>query len=339
MLKAGLIGFGGIAKAHRKAFAKLYEQGKADLVCAYDVDPNAFSKKIAINIDAGAVELEEHIRFYTDLDEMLAKEEIDFVDICIPSFLHSKMSADLLRRGYHVMCEKPMALTYADCEEMIRASEESGKELMIGQCLRFYPAFDYLKDAIAQNRFGRVIGGFFSRLSEPPRWGWENWFMDPTRSGGCITDLHIHDVDIIRYLFGEPEAISCRATTSICKHDTVHTSFIYGNAPITAVGDWTLTGIPFQASCRVDFEQATVTYVGSTLTVYPKNGDKPYEVKLEKISGQDGELSYFCDVIEGKIKNEKNPASSAARTVRLVEHMRESADANGAILPFSEYNA
>ena len=334
MLKAGLVGFGGIAKAHRKAFAKLEERGRAQLVCACDVDPEAFNKKIAINIDAEAVEFEEHINFYTDLDEMLAKEEIDFVDVCVPSFLHSKITSYILRRGYHVMSEKPMALHYADCEEMIRAANESGKELMIGQCLRFYPAFDYVKDLIDTNKFGKVTGGFFSRLSSPPIWGWENWFMDPERSGGCITDLHIHDVDIIRYLFGEPEAVSCHASTTICKHDTVHTAFYYGNTPITAIGDWTLTGIPFQAACRINFEQATVTYVGSTLTVYPKDGSESYEVPLEKISGQDGELTYFCDVIEGKIQNTKNPATSAAYTVLLVEHMRKSADENGSIVPF-----
>ena len=157
--------------------------------------------------------------------------------------------------------------------------------------------------------------------------------MDPARSGGCITDLHVHDVDIVRYLFGEPEAVSCRATTSICKFDTVHTSFFYGNTPITAVGDWTLTGIPFHADCRIDFEGATVTLDGSkNLRVYPKDGSDSYQVPLEDISGQHGELAYFCDVIEGKIENTRNPASSAAMTIRLVERMRASADQNGALM-------
>lgn len=334
MLRAALIGFGGIAKAHRKAFAKLEQRGIATLVCAHDVNPNAFTAKIKINIDAEAVEVDEHINFYTDLDEMFAKEEFDFVDICVPSFLHSKITCDVLRRGYHVMCEKPMALHYEDCAAMIKAAEENGKELMIGQCLRFYPAFDYIKSAIEDGRFGKVTSGFFSRLSQPPIWGWENWFMDPERSGGCVTDLHVHDIDIARYLFGEPDAISCRATTSVCRHDSVHTSLFYGNTPITAIGDWTV-GIPFHANCRVDFERATVTLEGSTkLTVYPKDGTAAYAIPIESISGQESELAYFCDVINGKIKNEKNPPISAATTIRLVEHLRKSADANGVITPF-----
>ena len=335
MLKAGIIGFGGIAKAHRKAYANLKAQEKVELVAACDIDPEAFTRKVKINIDAAPVEVVEDLNFYTDLDEMLEKEQLDFVSICVPSFLHSEITVKVLRKGVHVMCEKPMALKHADCEAMMRASAESGKELMIGQCLRFYPAFDYIKDVLVKGTFGKVLGAFFQRISAPPIWGWQNWFMDPERSGGCITDLHIHDVDIIRYLFGEPQSVSCLASTSICKHDTVHTTFFYDGTPITAVGDWTLTGIPFQANCRIDLEKATVTFDGATVTVYPKDGGESYTVKLPKISGHEGELSYFADVVAGRIKNEKNPASSAAATISLVEHMRRSADANGAVLPFT----
>lgn len=333
MLKAGLIGYGGISKSHRMAYKKLEALGKVKLVCAYDIDPTAFDRKIEINIDSGTETVQEDYRFYTSLDEMLSSEELDFVDVCAPSFVHRELSCKLLRKGYHVLCEKPMALSYADCREMILAAKENNKELMIGQCLRFFPEVDYIKDAIADLRFGKPIGAFFSRLSAPPIWGWDNWFMDPSRSGGCVTDLHIHDVDLVRYLFGEPEAISCRASTSICKHDTVHTTFHYGSIPITAIGDWTLTGIKFNASARFDFEQATVTLAyDHTLTVYPKNGDEPYTLQFEKISGQFGEISYFCDVIEGKIQNTKNTPESAARTVQTVEILRESADRAGSII-------
>lgn len=335
MLRAGLVGFGGIAVSHRRALANLEAKGKAKLVCACDVDPKAFNRKIAINIDNGATDFEEHINFYTDLEEMLAKEEVDFFSVCVPSFLHSEITEKLLRLGYHVMCEKPMALGYDDCKKMIVAAEENGKELMVGQCLRFYPAFDYVKAAIDDNRFGKALGGFFSRLSAPPVWGWENWFMNPERSGGCITDLHIHDVDVIRYLFGEPDAVSCRTSTSICKHDTVHTSFFYGDTPITAVGDWTLEGAPFEAKCHINFEKATVVVLGTSLTIYPKDGSPKYTPQLENVSGHEGELSYFCDVIEGKIKNVKNPASSAACTISLIEHMRASAEKLGALVPFN----
>lgn len=335
MLKAAIVGFGGIAGAHRRGYANLKAQGKVELVAACDINPKAFEKKITINIGGEPTGLYEDIRFYTDLDEMLDKEELDFVDICAPSFLHSELAVHVLRRGIHVLCEKPMSLYYKDCEKMMQAAAESGKELMIGQCLRFYPGFDYIKALIDEGKYGKVLGGFFSRVSAPPIWGWENWFMNPALSGGCITDLHVHDIDIIRYLFGEPDAVSCRATTSICLNDTVHTALFYGGTPITAVGDWTLTGVKFNADCRIDLEGATLTFDGATLTVYPKDGSEIHTVPLEKVSGYQGEIDYFCDVVQGKIKNLKNPARSAATTIRLVERMRESVARNGATLAFT----
>ncbi len=333
MLKAGIIGFGGIAKAHRSAYANLEKRGVARLVCACDIDPEAFHRTVTINLESGPSVMEEHLHFYTELEEMLAQEKLDFLDLCVPTYLHKELAVKLLGRGYHVICEKPMALTHADCEEMLRASEESGRELMIGQCLRFFPAYDYAKEAVETERFGGVLGAFFKRLSVPPTWGYDNWFLDPERSGGCITDLHIHDVDMIRYLFGEPRAVSCRASTSVCRYDTVHSSFFYGKVPVTAIGDWSLVGVRFEAGYRIDFEKATLISNSSSVTVYPKDGGESYMPPLEKINGYEGELAYFCDVIEKRTANVKNPAQSAARTLRLIELLRESADASGKIVP------
>lgn len=332
MLKAGLIGFGGIAVAHREGFARLKKEGVAELVCACDINPEAFGKKLTINLNTGKSDFEENINLYTDIAELLKKEKVDFFDVCVPSFLHSKIAVKLLGLGYHVMCEKPMSLTSAECEKMLNAAKESGKELMIGQCVRFYPEFDYVKGAIEDGRFGKLLAGYFERLSAPPVWGWENWFMTPERSGGCISDLHIHDIDLIRYLFGEPDAVSCRASSSICIHDSVHTSLLYGNAPVTAIGDWTLVGMPFKASCRISFEKATVSYENSVLTVYPTDSSESYTVPFEEVSAYYSELRYFCKVISGETKNLKNPAESAALTVKLIENMRKSADNLGEII-------
>ena len=338
MLKAAIVGFGGIAKSHRMGYAHLEEEGKVELVAACDINPEAFTRKIEINIDAATEELAEHINFYTDIDEMLEKEDIDFIDICLPTFLHKEMSVYLLKKGYNVLCEKPMSLTYDECTEMIEAAKNSGKELMIAQCLRFSNAHNYAKTAIEDGRFGRVLGAYFARLSAPPRWSWENWFMNPERSGGCLTDLHIHDVDMIRYLFGEPTAVSCHATTSICKHDTVHSSFFYGDTPVTAIGDWTLTGMPFKSEFRIDFENATLDCKGYTITIYPKDGGESYQPEYENTSAYESEISFFCDVLDGKCENTVSPATSAAKTIKLVEALRASADANGKVVKFNTEN-
>lgn len=332
MLKAAIIGFGGIAKAHRAGYADLEKRGIAKLVAAFDIDPLAFDRKITINIDSETKPLEEHINFYKDLEELLAKEEIDFFDICVPTYVHAEYAVKLLRLGYHVLSEKPMALTYGDCERMVEAAKESGRQLMIGQCLRFDPSYEFLKEAMEDGRFGKVEAAFFQRVSSRPVWGYQNWFMDPSLSGGCLTDLHIHDVDIVRYLFGEPDAVSCRVNSPETL-ETVFSTFFCGNTPISAIGDWSHTGVPFSATYRVNFEKATVVKDGA-LTVYPKDGGEKYEVSLPPVSCYGEEIAYFCRVVEGSGQNEKNPPESAALSLRLVEHLRESVVAGGAPIPF-----
>ena len=336
MLKAALIGLGGITVSHRKAFAELKKMGKAELVAAYDINPEAITKKKAINIDSDSG-ADDSFNFYTDLDKMLESEKIDFVLVCVPTYLHSEVTVDLLNRGYNVLCEKPMALNSKDCKKMIDAANKNGKKLMIGQCLRFLEAHDYIKSAIDDGRFGKLLSAYFERLSSPPTWGYENWFMNPSLSGGCITDLHIHDIDLIRYLLGEPKAVSCRANTSICVNDTVHSTLIYDDIPVTAIGDWTLKGVKFQANSRFNFEKATVECLNGSkeLTVYPKDGGEVEKIELSKDSAYFGELSYFCDFIEGKIENTKNPPESAMKTLRLIEALRKSAGHGGKFIKFS----
>ena len=333
MLNVGLIGFGSISRVHRKAYADLEKLGVARLVCAYDVEAGAFTKNVLNNLDTTAEKIEENIRFYTDLDEMLNKESLDFVDICIPSYLHAKMSCELLGRGYNVLCEKPMALSYADCREMICTAKKNGRELMIGQCLRFAPSYSYVKNIVSEKRYGKILGAFFNRLSTSPTWGWKNWFADPSLSGGAVTDLHIHDLDYVRYVLGEPDAVSARATSSFSIHDTVHTALFYKDFPVTAIADWTHIGTKFRAESYIDFEDATVTFTGNTVSIYNKKDASCENVELESYTGYYGEIAYFCDVVSGKEKNERNTPESAARSIRLVELVKESINASGEITP------
>lgn len=338
MLKAVLIGYGGIAKAHQKGYTKLEKDGKVKLVAVCDICKEAFEKKVKINIDS---DTEQTLSFntYTDLEEMLSKEEFDFADICVPSYLHREISVKLLERGYNVLCEKPMALRSEDCDAMLEAEKRSGKHFMIAQCLRFFPEYEFLKTCIDDGRYGKVLAAFFNRNSAQPLWGFENWYTDYDRCGGAVMDIHIHDIDMARYLFGEPEFVSCRASDCTTKYDIVQTTLYYGNTPVSANGCWTAGRIKFAASFKVDFEKATIIFEGGKVTVYTDdpNGE-PIVPELVGYDGYTGEISYFCDIVEGKITNDKNPASSAANTVRLIETMKRSVDMGGEKIKFTAVN-
>ena len=132
MLRVAMIGFGGIAKAaHLGAYTQLAKAGKAALAAVCDIRPECFTQKQEINIGGSDSLLDDSVHCYTGWWEMLEKEQVDIVDVCVPTFLHAPISIEALKSGHHVFCEKPMALTYADCLRMIEAAESSGKKLMI----------------------------------------------------------------------------------------------------------------------------------------------------------------------------------------------------------------
>lgn len=331
MLKAGLIGFGGIVKgAHLPGYKALEAMGKVKLVAACDIRPEAFTEGVELNIGGGDSSF-EGLHTYTDLEEMLASEELDFIDIAVPTYLHKKYAVDMLNRGYLVMSEKPMALTYEDCQEMVAAS--NGR-LMIGQCLRFCPEYLYLKKLIEDGTYGKVTGGSFRRLSAAPTWGWENWFMDPSRSGGVIFDLHIHDLDIIRFLFGEPKAVSCVAGgQQITEYAFAVSRMDYDGMSIFAEGRWDQQQMPFVADYRVSFEKANVVLEGGAITVYPYEGE-PFKADITPADMYMKEIEYITDIFQSGEANLQNPPESAAESIRLAETLKKSADNGGATLPF-----
>ena len=332
MIKAALIGFGGIVKgAHLPGYKTLEAMGKVKLVAACDIRPEAFTEGVQLNIGGGSNDGFADLHTYTDLEEMLQKEEIDLIDIALPTYLHKQYAVDMLNRGYWVLSEKPMALSFADCEEMVAAA--NGR-LMIGQCLRFSPQYLYAKDVIESGIYGKVTGATFRRLSGTPLWGWDNWFMDPSRSGGVIFDLHIHDLDILRVLFGDPKTVSCVAGAHHIVEDAFAISRMdYDGMSVFAEGRWDQNNMPFKMEYTISFEKATVQLEGGAVTVYPYEGE-PFK---PEIAGDDmymKEIEYIADTMVNGTENTQNRPESAAQSIRMAETLKKSSLQGGAILPF-----
>ena len=332
-LKMAMLGFGGIARAHKHAHNRFQKDGTPiKLVAMCDIDPKQFEAKSEINLGSNTNPDLAGINLYTDLEEMLAKEEFELIDICLPTYLHKEYTIKMLRAGKHVMCEKPMALNSADCEEMIKVAKETGKELMIGQCLRSHSHYLYLKELIDTKSFGKLKHLSMTRLSVFPRWGFENWFTDHERSGGCPLDLHVHDVDMVRFLLGEPEAVSAIAYDDESRWQYVNTRFFYPDVTVIATGSWDeAKTVPFSAGFRARFEDASVILEGGKLMIYPEDKSvAPYEAQYEKKNEMAEEIRCIASCItDSTYVNVNNPASSAMMTVKLVEAIRESADRNG----------
>lgn len=334
-IRVGMIGFGGIARLHKAAYDALEEKGiGVKLVAVCDTSLEQFTKKSAINISTGESDDVHDFNKYSVLDEMLEKEELDLIDICVPTMMHAELSCKMLAKGYNVMSEKPMARTYEQCTEMIAAKNKSGKNLMIGQCVRFIPDYMYLKELCETKKYGNVKSAYFYRLSSPPTWGFKNWLLDPEKSGGCLLDMHIHDLDFARYAFGEPKKVSCTAAEVNAKYDTVQSRLYYDGFTVEATGDWGLSpNFDFSAGYRVNFEAATVELKDGKVTVYPFDGEK-FEPEYEKSDYFYNELDYLVKVVSGEVENTVNPPESAAMSVKLAETLRASADNDGAVIAF-----
>lgn len=334
-VRVAMIGYGGIGHAHAAGYRILAErEAPVRLVAVVDIDPKRFVGAVAINTGAGDATLPQGAHAYTSLDEMLAAEEFDMVDICLPTYLHKEYAIKFLDMGKHVLSEKPMALSSADCEEMIAAAKRNGRRLMIGQCLRFNPAYEYLKACTADGRYGALRRLAMYRLSLMPDWGFENWFADHARSGGCLLDMHIHDVDMARYVLGEPRAVSSFSINAGVMDDQVqHSHLFYDGCDVLIDASWDeVKGSPFTVGFRARFERAELVFEQTKLTLYEEG--KAAEVVALPVCNQIAEEIDFLAhlILDPAAANTKNPPESAATTVRLVEKLRESARAGSSRL-------
>ncbi len=333
MVRVAIVGFGGIARTHYKSYNKLIEQGvPVKLVAVCDVDPERFVRKIGINLaDDKNNALTDDIRKYTNADELLKNEEFDMVDICLPTYLHKEYAIKFMRAGKHVLSEKPMALSTADCEEMIDVHNETGKRFMVAQCIRFWPAYTYIKECIEKGTFGKIRHIFMERISAMPRWSFENWYEDTDKSGGAILDLHLHDVDVVRYLLGDPYAVSATAQDTKVRWSIVNTRMLYDDVMVSIMGSWGESNTSkFKMAYRVRFEKASIVFEAGVATVYPDEGE-PYVLDLPKDDGYVEEVRYMVDLIlHPEKENDICTPESTCKSVRTIEKLRESAAADGA---------
>ena len=148
MLRVGLVGVGAMGSGHLSNYLRLMREGaKVQLVAICDVRPEQMERRdnTDLNIEIQRETFEADYHKYTNFLEMIDKEDLDYVDFAVPTYLHAKLAIAALERGCHVLSEKPMALNVQECEQMIETSMRTGKTLMIAHCLRFWPAYEELK--------------------------------------------------------------------------------------------------------------------------------------------------------------------------------------------------
>lgn len=203
MLRVALVGCGLISESHIQAYQQ--HAGRARITVCCDIDGERAAQRAA---QAGGA------RAVTSYDDVLADPAVDAVEICTPHHLHAEAVVAAARAGKHILCQKPLAKTIADCDAMIAAARAAGVVLFYGEITRTMPAADVARAAIAEGRIGQVIGVQATYAH------WQGgaylttaWRYDPTiTGGGQLLDGGIHYVDLMLNLIGPIESVSCATT-------------------------------------------------------------------------------------------------------------------------------
>ena len=225
-----------------------------------------------------------------------------------------------------------------EVRQILEQQEKTGALVQVGHVVRFTEAYRYLKEAVSAGTYGKVIAADFARIS--PRPMWMKGHDDRDRTGTMALDMHIHDVDYIRYLMnGEPDDVQTWAVKDkegIVQH--VWSSYHYGGTVLTAEGSWDYpVNMPFAQSFRVRLEKAAfVLEENGVLTVYPEDGEKivPHlatDVRDLGINVSDmkpylNEMQYFVEAILEQKEDGIASLAEAAASFRLANKELEMAE-------------
>lgn len=295
MLKVGILGAGFMGGTHARAFAK---QPQVQIV---GISSQSADKAARLAAEVGA-------QPFTDAMALATRPEIDAISITLPTHLHQDYAVAALNAGKHVLVEKPMALTIDECDTMIEAARKNNRTLMVAHVLRFWPEYVALADFLQAGQLGRPLSVTASRLSTRPNWG--EWFANPDWTGGAVLDLHIHDLDILNWLFGPPQTIYAQGLRGPAGGwDHMLTVADYNGVKAFVEGSVLLpAGYPFTMTLWVLCEYGSVEFTfraggtgvetgtssGTSLVVY-EAGREPRPLPVAAGDGYERQVAHFVE--------------------------------------------
>lgn len=329
MIKVGLIGCGFMGGMHAACYAALASLD-VKVVAVADVRPE-YAAKLAGKDTA----------IYATGMDLIAKADVDVVDICLPTHLHTAHAVAAMKAGKHVFVEKPVCFNDEEMDLLLATEKETGVKAQVGQVIRQWTEYVWLKETVESGVYGKVLHAQFRRLSSLPTWAWENWLHQVDKSGGVAVDMHVHDVDFVRYILGDPDTIKAHAyrdEDGVIQQ--INALFGYGsNVSVSVEAGWNYPAdFPFTADFRVKFEKATAVLSGGVLTVYPNEGgaeqpklaeefqgDNDIGGNISSLGGYYNELKYFVEGLQGKNNLSIATLKEAVASVKLVKKEIEAA--------------
>ena len=201
-LRHAIIGVGGISPKHFDGYAKIGDRVETVAICDIDEKRLTYASKTYSIPDVTY-----------DYKTIFARQDIDFVSICLPNYLHAPVTIEALASGKHVHCEKPMAMNAREAYDMLDASHKNQRLLMIALNNRFTPYAQYIKGLSMDGWFGDI---YFAKCGWLRRGGlpYKGWYGEKRYSGGgALIDLGVHFIDLTMYIMDYPKVDTVTAKT------------------------------------------------------------------------------------------------------------------------------
>jgi predicted dehydrogenase len=253
--RIGVIGVGAIAAQHLISYKN---NPQAELVAVADIDKDrahARAEEFGVSKVAYAYE------------DVLADDTVDAVSICVPNLVHAKIAEAALRAGKNVLVEKPMSVTVAEAESLVKAVEETGKALQVGYVRRFAPNAQVAKRFLDEGEFGDIYAARATIIRAAGNPG--GWFSDVDISGGGpLIDLGVHIIDLCWWLMGMPQAVSVSGATfsRLGARDNIQHLSRY-----RALSETTVNNVEDYATAQVRFENGAVLDVDTSYSLHARN--------------------------------------------------------------------
>ncbi len=315
-MRIGVVGLGFMGATHLRAWQSVPAAKLAAVVSSDAAKLAGELSNISGNLNRGGepIDLGASKRYGT-FAELIGDDAVDAVDLCTPSCLHADQAVMALEAGKHVLVEKPMATTSEDCSRMLAAAAATGKILMVGHVLRFWPDYTAALQLIRSGSLGSLRSAFLRRKCAAP--AWSPWLRDKSQSGGAVMDLLIHDFDFCRQLAGVPSQIESRGVEDSAKGiDLIEARLDYGaEAPQVLVsGGWHHpAGYPFSMEFTLVCDGGTLDFRSGDrpLTLYRADGSTE-AVEIPQEDGYESELAAFVSACQaGKAPAVCPPEESA----------------------------
>ena len=332
MINVGILGAGWAGSVHLNAFSKISNVKITGIFGRPSERTEYAAKKYGCKV-------------YDDFDLMIRENNIDVIDICLPTNLHFEYLIKSRAYGVNILCEKPMALNISEAYKIHDLFKDYDKKIMFAYTLRFLAGYTKIKEFIESGVFGKIKSLYFYRLSEMPPWS--AGYCDENLSGGGILDLHIHDLDFVYWLLGFPVNINSIGNKFQNSKNWVQafTTFNYpgGVHAMIEVNQNMPKSYHFTCGYRVEFEDATLVYnfisqvvkedniepeFFGSLKLYERGSKFVKVIELDNRDPYEEEILYFVDLIRKDNPVGMGNIDDALNGMKIVDEIKKSLEKN-----------